>query len=101
SVGTNDQAEPPNRGAGEPGQGHMQAGYPEIVSSEIVKARGADGVRLTGRQHCGARQNASAPRALRSRRPQACMETSRARTERPGGRPKPNSGGPVGESDER
>src|SRR5436309_1261882 len=33
------QAEPPNRGAGKPGQGHMQAGYPEVVSSEIAEIR--------------------------------------------------------------
>jgi hypothetical protein len=33
----------------------MQAGYPEVVSSEIAKIRGADGVRRTGRQHDGAR----------------------------------------------
>jgi hypothetical protein len=34
----------------------MQAEYPEVVSSENVKISSADGVRLTGRQHCGARQ---------------------------------------------
>ena len=34
----------------------MQAGYPEVVSSEIAKIRGADGVRRTGRQYCGVRQ---------------------------------------------
>src|ERR1035438_4470611 len=45
------------------------------MSSEIAKIRGADGVRLTGRQHCGARYHACASQALRSRRPQACMET--------------------------
>src|SRR5215813_376449 len=101
SVGTKDQAEPPQRGAPKPGQGHMQAGYPEVVSSEIAKDRCADGVRQTGRQHCGVRENASTQQALRSRRPHACMETSRARTERPGRCPNRNSGGPVGESDER
>ena len=31
----------------------MQAGYPEVVSSEIAKIREADGVRPTGRQQCG------------------------------------------------
>ena len=45
------------------------------MSSEITKTRGADGVRLTGRQHCDVRYLACASRALRSRRPQACMET--------------------------
>jgi hypothetical protein len=38
---------------------------------------------------------------LRSRRPQACIETPRARTERPSCRPSSEDGGPVGESDER
>ena len=47
----------------------------KLMSSEIAKIRGADGVRLTGRQHCGARYHACASQALRSRRPQACMET--------------------------
>src|ERR1017187_7382323 len=32
-------AEPPNRGVRKLGQGHMQAGYPEIVSSEIAEIR--------------------------------------------------------------
>src|ERR1035438_2588078 len=32
-------AEPPDRGVRKPGQGHMQAGYPEIVSSEIAEIR--------------------------------------------------------------
>ena len=53
------------------------------MSSEIAKIRGADGVRLTGRQYCGASYIACASQALRSRRPQACMETSRARTRDP------------------
>src|ERR1700675_1319992 len=44
--------------------------------------------------------NASALQALRSRRPHACMETSRARTERPGCHPWPQGGGSVGEGDE-
>jgi len=35
----------------------MQAGYPEVVSSEIAKTISADGFRLTGRQHYGARQD--------------------------------------------
>ena len=35
----------------------MQAGYPEVVSSEIAKTSSADGVRLTGRQNRGARDN--------------------------------------------
>ena len=34
----------------------MQAGYPEAVSSEKAKIRGADGVRRTGRQNCGVRK---------------------------------------------
>ena len=38
SVGDEHQAEPPNRGARKLGQGHMQAGYPEGVSSEIAKS---------------------------------------------------------------
>src|SRR5450432_88202 len=49
----------------------------KLMSSEIIKTRGADGVRLTGRQHCDVRYLACASRALRSRRPQACMETGR------------------------
>src|ERR1700683_984259 len=44
--------------------------------------------------------HACASQALRSRRPQACMETSRARTERPCGFPPPVRGGTVGEGDE-
>ena len=79
----------------------MQAGYPEVMSSEIAKIRSADGVRLTGRQNCGARSSASASRALRSQRPHACMETSRTRTERPCCHPRRKSRGSVGESDER
>ena len=39
----------------------------KLMSSEIAKIRGADGVRLTGTQYCGARHIASATRALRSR----------------------------------
>src|ERR1035437_3892957 len=35
----------------------MQAGYPEAVSSERAKIRGADGVRRTGRQNCGVRKH--------------------------------------------
>src|ERR1700719_1409803 len=72
----------------------------KLMSSEIIKTRGADGVRLTGRQHCGVRYLACASRALRSRRPQACMETSRARTERPCGHSQPVGCGSVGEGDE-
>ena len=78
----------------------MQAGYPEVVSSEIAKIRDADGVRQSGRQYCDVRQIASAWQALRSQRPHACMETSRARTERPCGYPCPQGDGSVGEGDE-
>jgi len=78
----------------------MQAGYPEVVSSEIGKFREADGVSQTGRQQRGARQRECVA-ALRSRRPQACMETSRARTERPCWCPRLQGGGTVSESDER
>ena len=78
----------------------MQAGYPEVVSSEIAKFREADDVRLIGRQQSVARQRECGA-ALRSRRPQACMETSRARTERPRSHPWPQGGGTVRESDER
>src|SRR5215467_16164863 len=45
--------------------------------------------------------NASAWTALRSRRPHACIETSRARTERPRCCPCPVEHGPLGERDER
>jgi hypothetical protein len=53
-------------------------------SSELRnrQIQGADGVSLTGRQQRDVRQRECGA-ALRSRRPQACMETSRARTERP------------------
>lgn len=44
--------------------------------------RGADGVRLPGRQQRAARQRECGA-APRSRRPQACRETSCARTGRP------------------
>src|SRR5215212_724484 len=44
--------------------------------------QGVDGVSPTGRQQDGVRKRECAV-ALRSRRPQACTETSRARTERP------------------
>jgi len=72
----------------------MQAGYPEVVSSENGKFREADGVSPSGRQQCGARQRECVA-ALRSRRPQACMETSRARTERLRWHPRPQGGGAV------
>ena len=68
------------------------------MSSEKSKIRGADGVRITGRQHCDVRNVACASQALRSRRPHACMETSRARTERPCGHSQPERGGSVGEA---
>ena len=45
-------------------------------------------------------KNASVQTVLRSRRPQACRETSCARTGRPRGRPQ-RYGGPEGERDER
>src|SRR6266705_12577 len=67
------------------------------MSSEKVKTRSADGVGPTGRQYCGERYDASASQALRSRRPQGCMETSRARTERPCCHPWSKGGGSVGE----
>src|ERR1700722_14906760 len=72
----------------------------KLMSSEKTKIRGADGVRLTGRQHCDVRYLACASQARRSRRPQACMETSRARTEIPCGHPPVVEGGSVGEGDE-
>src|ERR1700690_4617808 len=72
----------------------------KLMSSEIAKIRCADGVRLTGRQHCDVRNLACASQALRSRRPQACMKTSRARTERPCGHAQPVRCGSVGEGDE-
>lgn len=77
----------------------MQAEYPEVVSSEIATIREPtvsgepEGNNATrDRRECGA--------TLRSRRPHACMETSRARTERPRCRPWSVGHGPLGESDE-
>lgn len=60
--------------------------------------QGADGVRQHGRLQRGARQRECGA-ALRSRRPQACGETSCARTGRPHYRPRA-VGGPGGEGDE-
>jgi hypothetical protein len=77
----------------------MQAEYPEVVSSEIAKIR-VPTVSRNPEGNTGAREDASAQPAPRSRRPQACMETSRTRTERPGCHPQPQGGGSVGESDE-
>src|SRR5580658_11034788 len=63
--------------------------------SEIATIRSADGVGQTGSQYCGARYVAFASRhgVVGSH---ACVETSRARTERPGCHPWPQGGGSVG-----
>jgi hypothetical protein len=60
--------------------------------------RGADGVRLQGRQQRDARKRERIA-VPRSRRPQACRETPCARTGRPRSRPQVG-GGPEGERDE-
>ena len=65
----------------------MQAGYPEVVSSEIAKSEAPTVSGHPEGKTVVREINASALRALRSHRPQACMETSRARTERPGCHP--------------
>jgi|HubBroStandDraft_6_1064221.scaffolds.fasta_scaffold1849443_2 hypothetical protein len=44
-------------------------GIPEVDELEIAKIMGADGVRLTGRQHGSVRQHREHVAALRSRRP--------------------------------
>jgi len=62
--------------------------------------RGADGVRLQGRQQRVARQRERGA-APRSRRPQACGETPCARTGRPRSRLRAVWRGPEGERDER
>jgi len=63
----------------------MQAGYPEVVSSEIGQSgsRRCQPIRKTTRRCALPRVR----RTLRSPRPQACIETSHARTERPRCRP--------------
>ena len=71
-----------------------------VLSSEIRLVRGADVLKPTEGNTARIANARSVP-ALRNRRPHARQETSCARTERPGGRPYPNRGGPVGESDER
>lgn len=59
----------------------MQAGYPEVVSSEIGRIREST-VSAYPEDNKVACDNASAPRPAESKTP--CMlETSRARTERP------------------
>jgi hypothetical protein len=78
----------------------MQAGYPEVVSSEIATIREPT-VSGYPEGNKPLHVNASAASSLRSRRPQACMETSRTRTERPRCCPRSIRGGPSGESDER
>lgn len=78
----------------------MQAGYPEVVSSEISTPETPTRSGTSEGNTAARENNASAPEALRSRRPQACMETSRARTERPRGRPWSAGHGPLGEGEE-
>src|SRR6266700_577638 len=80
-------------------RGRCRLGIPEADELRNSQSRGADGVRPTGRQRGGAR-DASASPALRSRRPHACTETPRARTERPCCHPQSKGGGSVGEGDE-
>ena len=63
-------------------RGRCRLGIPEVDELRKLRHRKADGVRQTGRQHCGVRHRKRVA-ALRSRRPHACIETSRARTERP------------------
>jgi len=77
----------------------MQAEYPEVMSSEIATIREPTvsgdpegNIANARKRECGA--------TLRSRRPQACMETSRTRTERPRCCPWSVRRGPSGESDE-
>jgi hypothetical protein len=77
----------------------MQAGYPEVVSSEIGKIREST-VSACPEDNKAARGHRECVSALRSRRPQACIETSRARTERPRCRPWVVARGPLGEGDE-
>jgi hypothetical protein len=77
----------------------MQAEYPEVVSSEIAKNR-VPTVSRNPEGNMGAREHASAQATLRSRRPQACMETARTRSERPSCHPQPEGSGSVGEGDE-
>ena len=78
----------------------MQAGYPEVVSSEIAKIRDADGVSHTGRQQSGARQTPARHSPAESKTPRMHGNFTRENREAPllsaAGR-----GGPVGESDER
>jgi hypothetical protein len=75
----------------------------KLMSSEIAKIMGADGVKLTGRQHGSVRKQREQLRPCGVVDPThafARIETSRARTERPGGLPQPVGGGTVGEGDE-
>ena len=70
-----------------------------VLSCEII----ASGVPTSFRMaegNIGGCVIASICRTLRSLRPLACMETSRARTGRPHWRPLPECGGPVGEGPE-
>ena len=71
-----------------------------VLSSEIRLVRGADVLESTEGNTARIVTARSVP-APRSRRPHARKETPCARTERLHGRPIPNRGGPVGESDER
>ena len=80
-------------------RGRCRLGIPEVDELRKSQSSGADGVRLTGRQYSGARYRKCVA-ALRSRRPHACTETSRARTERPCSYPQSQDGGSVGEGDE-
>ena len=78
----------------------MQAGYPEVVSSEKAKSEAPAVSGEPEGKTAACVNNASTTWALRSRRPRACMETSRARTERPSCHPRLQGGGSVGEGDE-
>src|SRR5208337_4918044 len=71
----------------------------KLMSSEIAQSRAPTASRCT-EGNTGVCDNASASPARRSRRPQACIETSRTRTERPRYCPWAVGHGPLGEGDE-
>ena len=80
-------------------RGICRLGIPEVDELRNRESRAPTASRCT-EGNTVVCANASASLALRSRRPQACIETSRARTERPRGRPWPVGHGPLGEGDE-
>src|SRR5437764_7184962 len=60
----------------------MQAGYPEVVSSEIAN-QGADGVMLPGRPHCGARKRERDAGPAESKTPSMHRNSMRENREAP------------------